>query len=214
MRKTEEPGLSKEVWERALRVSDAKPTSALDARAEAFWLALLSGQWSDVERIETGDRAVLLAKRCPPEIARERALSKRERLIVERIARGATSRSIGVVLQLSESAVSAALGRALGKLGLRNRAQLVDLWLALNATPEEASEANQSSESDSAAALIGGDEPRGESARRDGASPIVSNDDTQLPSANDAPRASRFDETQSGEIPKLAAPKITEAATS
>ena len=127
-----ERGARERLRRAAIGIVRAKREAARDPAAGlAFWTAMIDGRWTLVERTDTDGKRLVLAKRnAPPSIA-HRALSERERAVVERGALGGSLRHVAYELGLSESTVSETLSRALEKLGIKTRAELIELRASL-----------------------------------------------------------------------------------
>ena len=97
-------------------------------RAVALWEALVDGRWSVVERVDSDGKRLLFAHKNDPEVPDPRALSNRERAIAGWAALGHSGKLIAYELGLTPAAVSVHLRCALRKLGLRSRAELVQLF--------------------------------------------------------------------------------------
>lgn len=93
---------------------------------------MIEGRWTLVERVDTDGKRLLLAKRNPPDSIAHRALTERERAVVERASLGGSLRHVAYELGLAESTVSEALSRALKKLGIKTRAELLELRASLS----------------------------------------------------------------------------------
>ncbi|MBI4507197.1 MAG: response regulator transcription factor [Chloroflexi bacterium] len=124
-----------------LTVSDDEQDlfEAVKSGAEGYLLKnLREEEFADlVDRMRRGEPVMSpgLAKKLLGEFARlqeggrradsESGLTDREREVLERVARGATNREIAAALVISENTVNFHMGNILGKLHLRNRAQVV-----------------------------------------------------------------------------------------
>jgi DNA-binding CsgD family transcriptional regulator len=118
----------------ALRRED--PDAALEA-----WAGLISGRWSLVDRFDRDGRRYLLARRNDPDAPDVRGLTLRERQIVGYAALGHPSKLIAYELGLSQPTVSNHLASAARKLGVRSRAELVDVFARLSGgAPSEQAE--------------------------------------------------------------------------
>lgn len=95
--------------------------------ASAFWSAMVDGRWTLVERFDTDGKRLLLAKRNAPDGVAHHALTARERAVVERAGLGGTLRHVAYELGMAESTVSETLSRAMKKLGVRSRAELIEV---------------------------------------------------------------------------------------
>jgi DNA-binding NarL/FixJ family response regulator len=93
----------------------------------AFWTAMVDGRWTLVERIDTDGKRLLFARKNAPGARVRGALTERERTVVERASMGRPLSYIAYELGLAGSTVSETLARALGKLGIANRAELVEM---------------------------------------------------------------------------------------
>ena len=91
----------------------------------ALWTALFEGRWSIVETVERDGKRTLLACRNEPETAALRRLTALEGAVAQYAALGHSYKYVAYELGISVSGVAAHLGRALRKLGLRTRAELI-----------------------------------------------------------------------------------------
>jgi DNA-binding CsgD family transcriptional regulator len=122
--------------EAALRQTRARRESRDDPmRGLELWTAMVDGRWTLMERFDDAGKRVLVARRNTPEAITHRALSWKERAVVERVALGGTVRHAAYELGLPESTTSEVLKRALDKLGIRSRAELIELYASLVAAP-------------------------------------------------------------------------------
>jgi DNA-binding CsgD family transcriptional regulator len=96
-------------------------------RALELWQAMIAGRWSLVAQTDTDGKRMLLARRNEPNVASPRSLTARERALVHWTARGHPLRLIAYELGISPSTASAQRQRALRKLGIRTRAELLSL---------------------------------------------------------------------------------------
>jgi DNA-binding CsgD family transcriptional regulator len=116
----------------ARAILDAKRAGARDPGAGLdFWRAMVDGRWTLVERVDTDGRRLLIARKNAPSTRPNRALTERERGVLERASLGRPLAYIAYELGLAGSTVSETLARALGKLGIANRAELVEMRAAL-----------------------------------------------------------------------------------
>jgi DNA-binding NarL/FixJ family response regulator len=90
------------------------------------WRALVSGQLEMVRvRIEDGRYHALVGPvRAAPEVS-SRRLSQREREVVARVAEGCSNKLIAYELGVATSTVARLVSRAMDKLGVRNRVELI-----------------------------------------------------------------------------------------
>jgi DNA-binding CsgD family transcriptional regulator len=91
----------------------------------ALWTALVDGRWSIVESTERDGKRTLLACKNEPRAAGLRKLSGREKSVAGYAALGHPFKYIAYELGISVPTVSACLKRALRKLGLASRAELI-----------------------------------------------------------------------------------------
>ncbi len=119
----------------AQRVLYAKRESSRDpVGGLAFWTAMVDGRWTLVERTDTDGKRLIFARRNVPRTVRRAALSERERSVVERASLGSSLRHIAYELGLAENTVSETLKRGMKKLGIRSRAELIELYAAIVGT--------------------------------------------------------------------------------
>ena len=90
-----------------------------------LWTALLNGRWSFVQHADSDGRQLLVAYENEVHLQEPRALGRRERQVVEYAAHGHANKLIAYELGLSEPTVGTHLHRALKKLGLSNRTELI-----------------------------------------------------------------------------------------
>ena len=107
--------------QRALAADTLEETSA------ELWAAFIDGSFKLVDRFEDDGRCYLVALRCDRR-DRSDALCERERIVLERRARGELLESIAVDLGVSVSAVSRRLQRGMRKLGIATQAELLRIW--------------------------------------------------------------------------------------
>ncbi len=105
----------------------ARPGEAAEAAEEALevWQGLIDGRWSLVDTIDTDGRHLLLAHRNPEDIRDPRGLSRMESRVVGLAVHGHSNKHIGHHLGIAEGTVSSHLARALGKLQIASRIELV-----------------------------------------------------------------------------------------
>jgi DNA-binding CsgD family transcriptional regulator len=96
----------------------------------AFWNALLEGRWRLIERFDAGGKRFTIARPVRAVSVAPR-LPTREREVLERASLDVPLWYVAEQLGLAESTASETLTRALTRLGLRSRAQLVELRQAL-----------------------------------------------------------------------------------
>jgi DNA-binding NarL/FixJ family response regulator len=118
----------REALERACRRVDrargakrrADPTAALDA-----WTALADGRWSLVDRFESDGRRFVVALPNAPDLRDPRALDEGERRVVHYVVSGCSNKVVAYTLGIPEGSVATVLKRAMRKLGVRTRVQLI-----------------------------------------------------------------------------------------
>lgn len=99
--------------------------------ATEMWTALVSGRWSLVDRFERGERRYIVARSNEPGLRDPRALSPRERVIVQLAVLGKSSKLIAYELGLAPSTVASHLSTAMRKLGVKSRVALIRLATSL-----------------------------------------------------------------------------------
>lgn len=131
-READERASRERLRDAAIRIARARRESTRDPEAGlAFWTAMVDGRWTLVERVDTDGKRLLVAKRNRPSGLARSSLSARERAVLERAALGGSLRHVSYELGLAESTVSEALSRAMSKIGVRSRAELVELYGSL-----------------------------------------------------------------------------------
>jgi DNA-binding CsgD family transcriptional regulator len=100
-------------------------TSPLEA-AE-LWKALVDGRWSLIDQVDADGRRFIVAHRNDPGLENPLALTQQERDIVGWIALGHSNKFVAYQLGLGTSTVAGHLRRALAKLGLRSRREVIAL---------------------------------------------------------------------------------------
>ena len=108
---------------------DATSSPALRPRhvmtSSTLWQCLLDGRWSIIGRYDRNARQVLVARENDPTLMKARALTDRERQIVDHAATGKSNKQIAYEVGLSIGSVSGYLSSALRKMGVSSRAELV-----------------------------------------------------------------------------------------
>ena len=95
------------------------------------WPGLASGRWTLVEHFESDGRRYYVALRNEPDAVPLVKLTQQEQRVVEHAVHGEPSKVIAGVLDLEESTVSTHLRRAMAKLRVRSRAELIGLGSAV-----------------------------------------------------------------------------------
>jgi DNA-binding CsgD family transcriptional regulator len=102
------------------------PRAATDA-----WRGVVDGSWSLVDHYLEDGRRYLVARRNEVGVTDPRALSRRERAVVEQAALGKANKLIAHELRLAESTVATHLARAMRKLRIESRVELVNVVAGL-----------------------------------------------------------------------------------
>jgi DNA-binding CsgD family transcriptional regulator len=105
------------------------PPSTLEALA--LWRALVEGRWSLIERFESDGRRIFVARRNDTPSRASHALDERENKLVALMALGHSIKLCAYELGRAESTVSEQARVALRKLGVRSRAELVEIHGAI-----------------------------------------------------------------------------------
>lgn len=117
----------------ALAIDKARGRMARERPEEAMelWRGLVAGRWSIIEITDSDDRRYWVARRNEPAIADDRRLTRREGQVVGMAALGLSDEMVAYSLGLAEATVCTHLRRAMKKLGMQRRADLVALYAAL-----------------------------------------------------------------------------------
>jgi DNA-binding CsgD family transcriptional regulator len=108
--------------DRARGTMRGRPHEALE-----IWQGLIEGEYSLVDHFDSDGRRLVLLRRNAPGAVRSARLSRRERQVVTEAGKGFPNKLIAYNLGLSPSTVSTLIKRAMTKLKLHSRAQLVEL---------------------------------------------------------------------------------------
>ena len=111
-----------------LRATDAR-------RGLELWKGLVRGTYSLVETFDTDGRRFYVARRNDPQVDNPEGLSRRERQVVAFAALGYDNRRIAYQLGLAPSTVGTYLKRAMDKLRVDSRVELVQLVQNLAESP-------------------------------------------------------------------------------
>jgi len=103
--------------------SDRGPDEAHEV--VAMWEGVLDGRWSLVENFERDGRRYFIVLENQPGVRDPRALTARERHVVDLVAHGRSNKHIADELDVSLGTVAKLLQRALDKLGLKSRHELI-----------------------------------------------------------------------------------------
>lgn len=108
------------------------------------WTPLVEGRWSLVERLESDGRRFVVVHENAPDLPDPRALTARERAVVQLVALGDSNKHVAYELGLPLGTVAHALHSGARKLGVRSRAELVRHVRLLLSGSVERVEANPS----------------------------------------------------------------------
>lgn len=108
-------------------VRNNHPDDAID-----LWKALVRGEYSLIEKVDTDGRRFFLARRNAPVVKQPTALSTRESQVVHLVALGHSNQLIAYELGLAESTIATLLSRARRKLNVDSRTDLIELVAALS----------------------------------------------------------------------------------
>ncbi|MDB4964228.1 MAG: hypothetical protein JWP01_4227 [Myxococcales bacterium] len=97
------------------------------AQATEAWKALVSGRWSLVDHYERGGRRYIAARRNDHTLPDPRALTPRERVVVQLAALGKSNKLIAYEIGLSASTVATHISAAMRKLRVKSRVELIEL---------------------------------------------------------------------------------------
>jgi DNA-binding NarL/FixJ family response regulator len=97
-----------------------------DVQALSEWDVLVAGRWTLVDHFERNGQKYILAVENAGEQAGLGLLTERERDVVQRAAKGIENKAIADELGISHSTVRVLMARAVCKLGLKTRAELVE----------------------------------------------------------------------------------------
>jgi DNA-binding CsgD family transcriptional regulator len=107
----------------AQRLRQEQPERALD-----LWWALFDGRWSIVDHVDTDGKRFILARRNEVSLTKQLALSHSERLVLHYASWGHSNKLISYETGFASSTVSGMLRRALRKVGVRSRADLIGMF--------------------------------------------------------------------------------------
>jgi DNA-binding CsgD family transcriptional regulator len=120
----------------ARNIDRARSSHAPDDACEALelWEGLVDGRWSLVEHVESDGRRYFVAHANAYGLEDPRALTPRERHVVAHIGQGDSNKWTAYQLGVREGTVARLLERALHKLGLSSRHELVWIYSTLHRT--------------------------------------------------------------------------------
>ncbi len=121
------PDLRALLQEAARAVDHARGELARDAPDQAIelWRGLFAGHYTVVETFDSDGRAFVVACENEPIVSETRSLTRRERQVVELAAQGHGDDFIAYTLGVGAPTVRTHLSRALAKMGIASRAELV-----------------------------------------------------------------------------------------
>jgi DNA-binding CsgD family transcriptional regulator len=119
-----------------LRIEKARGSQRLEApeRALDAWQALVDGKWSLVDQVELDGRRYIVARKNEPRAPGPTALSDRERQVLGYARLGHHNKLIAYELGLADSTVRVLMSRAMAKLGVHSRDELLK---AIEPTPDQ-----------------------------------------------------------------------------
>ncbi len=119
---------------RAHAAARASAEAGVDAGPDpvAIWDALVSGRLSVIGHFALGGRRVLVLQAAPPG-GTPGGLSRRELLVCFLAARGHSNAHVGWELDVAPSTVATYLAKAMAKLGVTSRVELVRLFSSTRA---------------------------------------------------------------------------------
>jgi DNA-binding CsgD family transcriptional regulator len=113
--------------EAVLTMEKARGRQRLEAPVQALddWKALVAGKWSLVDRLEHDGRRYIIARENEPRAPGPTALSEREKQVLGYAQLGHHNKLIAYELGIAQSTVRVLMSRAMGKLGVRTREELL-----------------------------------------------------------------------------------------
>jgi DNA-binding NarL/FixJ family response regulator len=122
-------GDAREALERAAVAMDRARGSMrrmLPDDAVAEWKGLIAARWSLVDHFDTDGKHYLVARRNGPEARGLGALTERERQVAAAASLGRSNKLIAYELGIADSTVRVLVARAMAKLGVASRKELVE----------------------------------------------------------------------------------------
>jgi DNA-binding CsgD family transcriptional regulator len=119
-----------------LRIERARGPQRLEAPDEALgaWQALVDGKWSLVDQLELDGKRYIVARKNEPRAPGPTALSDREKQVLGYARLGHHNKLIAYELGIAASTVRVLMSRAMAKLGVESREELLK---ALEPTPDQ-----------------------------------------------------------------------------
>ncbi len=105
-------------------------------RALELWQGLFAGKWSLVDVFDSDGKRFFVAHANEPAVAEDRRLTRREQQAVMLAAAGHSDALAAYALGIASSTFRVHLRRAMRKLGVKSRVQLVDLARSLGRSDE------------------------------------------------------------------------------
>ena len=131
--------LREQLAEAVERVEHARTRARDIEEALSLWRSLVAGEWSLADHFEGSGRRYYVAVRNPPEVAPVKALTRREAEVVAYLALGTKTQAVAYALGVDEITVRGYLKTALAKLGLRSRAELIEVRAMLQSQAHQSS---------------------------------------------------------------------------
>lgn len=97
----------------------------------ALWSSIVDGSWTFIDEWDEAGRRTIVALRVPPAERALRRLTADERAVLAYAVRGEPDKVAGYGLDMAPSTVANHLRRAMAKLGLGDRAQLIRTYAAI-----------------------------------------------------------------------------------
>jgi DNA-binding CsgD family transcriptional regulator len=117
-----------------LRSRAVESTTLPDGKASSpelainVWKGIVTGHWSLLDHFQLDGQQYILARRCSGDKPAAHKLSHREREVTADVIRGYSNKAIAFRLGIGEATVATHLRRALSKLGIRSRRELIRLF--------------------------------------------------------------------------------------
>ena len=125
------PATSRDALRRAVRQREAARRRRGRSEPSPLWPALVEGRWTLLDRFTAAGVRHVVACENPPDGAHLRGLGPRERIVIELVLDGRSSKWIALDLGLSEPTVSRILRGALRRLGAGSLTALAGVRAAL-----------------------------------------------------------------------------------
>lgn len=128
-------GMKKAMAERRWALGPVRknaPREAIEA-----WKALVRGRWALVDHFESDGKRYILAQDNTHEIEPTPSLSAREQQVVELAALGRSNKVIAYELGIAHATVRVLMNRAMNKLEVRTREELIALVVERERTPRQ-----------------------------------------------------------------------------